>query len=251
LTLARNPYLLTCLIILHQKSPGVELPENPGSLFQLLTEYLWNRELIRQTRGWFPFHEAEARFAILAFKMIEEDRPTSVPRLYVSEIFGGDDAVHCGVSANILDVAGDQIKFHHQLMQEYFAAVQLYRLGSGHLPVQLEPKWSEVVIALCGIADDPDTIVLEATKTDPYLAGRCIESGVTVSAEIRERIIDDLNQELDSSVPAIKSQQREQTPQMSWSSQMMMEDAVDDYFGRYVKDLSELLHKIQQARISR
>ena len=205
--MAQNPYLLMCLIILHQSSPAGKLPLNPGSLFYRLAEYLWNRERIRQTRGWIPFVEAEALFARLGFKMIEEDRPTSVPRHYANGILGGQDIIHCGVSANILENTGDQIKFYHQLMQDCFAGLHLYRMGSAHLVAQLGSKWSEAVIALCGIVPNPEAIVLDAIKSDVHLAGRCVDSGIAVSNKIRHRIVTKLNQELSSSGKVLVAQE--------------------------------------------
>lgn len=244
LSLARNPYLLTCLIILHQSSPNAELPSNTGSLFRRLAEFLWNRELIRQTRGWIPFVEAESRFAALGFKMIEDEMPTNVPRHYVKGILEGEDIIHCGVSASILDLTGDQIRFYHQLMQEYFAAVQLYRMGSGHLPDQLEPKWSEVVIALCGIADNPESTVLEAARADPYLAGRCVESGIAVSDETRKRIFAELIQEHESWLEAYKRQELQKRPEMSSRDHMLIEDQIDHSWSLYGANPSELLSNL-------
>jgi len=96
-----------------------------------------------------------------------------------------------------------------------------------------------------------ETVVLEMAKKDPYIAGRYVERGIAVSVESRERIVAELNEELWSSAEPIKRRYLEEHPDMSWSSQKMMEDAVDDYFGRHVSDLAELLVKIGSARASR
>jgi hypothetical protein len=143
------------------------------------------------------------------------------------------------------------IRFIHQLMQEYFAAVHFNRLYSGRVPDRLESKWSEVVIALAGIAAEPEETIRDLFKSDPYLAGRCVASGIAVSDEIHQRIIQELNQELESSIEPIKRRERQRLEPMSRSSQMRMEDAIDDYFGRHIDDIGELLRRIQVARRAR
>lgn len=77
--LTRNPYLLSALVYLFERSPEHDLPRNAGKLFQGLARALWEREGKRGAAGWVPYHEAEPGFAALAFDMIEEDRGTAVP----------------------------------------------------------------------------------------------------------------------------------------------------------------------------
>jgi hypothetical protein len=60
--------LLTCLLVLHRDAPDGELPRNMGALFRRLVRYLWGREQSRQTRGWVPFEQGEARLASFAFQ---------------------------------------------------------------------------------------------------------------------------------------------------------------------------------------
>ncbi len=191
-SLARNPYLLTCLMVLYEDT-GQSLPRNLGLVFHRLAQFLWSREFKRQTRGWLPFDETQARLADLAFAMIEEDCPTSVPRSYVLnrlDIAGlGEGLLNAARSATILESDGNEIRFSHQLMQEYFAAVrfgqvdvdtrikqQEFRTGDRFSPGYWGPiagKWDEVVMAACGLNSDADQLISAIAQKNVFLAARC------------------------------------------------------------------------------
>jgi HEAT repeat protein len=212
LPLAQNPYMLSALIFLFEHTADGALPRNAGTLVRGLARALWEREGKRHTRGWVPFEKAEAVFARLAFAMIDEDRATAVDEDYVLRLLGSNDLLVAGFSATYFNRDGDSIRFYHQLLQEYFAAVGLraaglesrlegasYQFLPGGVrpdpfewPARVASKWDAVIIALCGIVENPDEVIVSVLKTDPSLAAGCAASGVLLDPETRRKTIDRL-----------------------------------------------------------
>jgi len=209
LPLARNPYLLSCLIVLFENAPTGGLPTNTGALFRRVARALWEREGKRGTPGWIPFEQAEPAFGTLAFAMIDEGLGTAVPEEYAMGKLAAPLLLAVGESASYLTRDAGTVRFYHQLLQEYFAAVGLGKAGVesrlagasySSLPggVRMDPllwpsrgatKWDEAIVALCGIVDDPSELVSEVLKGDPSLAGRCVETGILLNPETRSKTI--------------------------------------------------------------
>lgn len=222
------------------KAASDELPRNTGELFKGLVRTLWSREEKRKTPGWVPFAEMEKAFSKLAYTMTDENKPTEIalwwtwlqvkPRplalnmlLPALGIMGASGAtkpmmdaiarfmpgavslVHAGRAATLVDIRGatptdQQVRFYHQLMQEYFAAEEALRRGVIAL---MEPavisqnrrvaqKWDQVIIAACGVSSDPEKLILQIADKDPYLAAECAESGVTLSQETARKVVEKL-----------------------------------------------------------
>lgn len=199
--LARNPYMLGALTYLYEKSPDGELPSNTGALFQALVRRLWERERQRQTLGWIDFKDMEEKFGRLAFNMIETNLSVASSLQEVKDYLGDDFLLQIGQSANLIEIQDNKLRFYHQLMQEYFAAVGLGILGiqkrvkppefdrSTLEPKRKAGKWDQVVIAYCGIMNDPDSVVRFLNKIDPWLGAACIGSGANISENvIRENV---------------------------------------------------------------
>ncbi len=210
--LARNPYLLATLIYVFKHDPKTTLPQNTGELFKGLARTLWERENKRKTTGWVAFPEMEKAFARLAYSIIDKNMPVDVdmrwallrlanlPAFYPLPI---PDKFHsllnAGRAASLVDVRGKpaRLRFFHQLMQEYFAAEEALRYGVTKLmqpPVvnqnrRIAQKWDQVIIAACGIAPDPDAILMEIASKDFYLAAECIASGIKVRQETVQKIV--------------------------------------------------------------
>jgi len=202
--LVRNPYMLGVLIYLYEHSPSRTLPTNNGALFSRLASALWERERQRNSPGWIPFAQAEQAFGNLAFSIIDENQPVDVPLDYALSRLGDRTLLQLGESANFLTVASEQVHFYHQLMLEYFAA---RAMPSARLEGDLEQpefrldgplasKWEQVIIALCGITPDPDALVGRLAARNPYLAARCVGSGIQVSAAVRQEIEKQLREDL-------------------------------------------------------
>lgn len=217
--LARNPYLLSALIIVFEQSAGGTLPGNTGTLFRGLARALWEREGKRGAPGWVPYSAAEPAFASLAFAMVDEQRGTAVPQAYAAEKLGGSALLLAGISASYLARDGESgtVRFYHQLLQEYFAAVRLREVGVdsrlaapsySYIPGgvrDIDPltyrsragtRWDEVVVALCGIVDEPDGLISRVLTRDPALAARCVASGVLLDSATRRKTLDRLLQAL-------------------------------------------------------
>jgi hypothetical protein len=200
--IARNPYLLTCLIVLHRNSPDGELPRHMGLLFGRLVKQLWERERLRQTRGWVPYAEAEAWLGAIAFRMIDENLSTTLLKGAARTTLD-DDLLHVCASANILVVEDHGVRFYHQLLQEYFAAVEIERVGPDaviaarevlitnqwRLGVQAPHRWDEVLVALCGITSDIDGVLGKISERDLDLAARCLGSEVQASVATWQAVL--------------------------------------------------------------
>jgi hypothetical protein len=185
------------------------LPRNNGTLFRRLTTVLWEREQKRRTPGLIPYEQAEARFASLAYTMIDESRPTDVARDFAIAHIGDPWLLQAGIGASFFEATNDKIHFYHQLMLEYFAGVQLLRVGVGERvrsPTFVGPDafstlsgvrrnagaWDQAIIAACGIAPNPDAMVSSVATANPYLALECLASGVLVSDSVRIALLHSL-----------------------------------------------------------
>lgn len=199
--LSRNPYLLTALMVIYRSMPNSILPRNTGLLFKYLVQTLWERERQRQTQGWVPFDKMEEAFSYIAFTMIKTEMPTQVSDEWILQQFKGEkwqdwsvttllNLLHVGHSANLLEVSHSGVRFYHQLVQEYFAALSLTNLplhtvlkfpdvnAEGQRRVT---KWDQAIIALSGITMEADRTICAISTIDPFIAAACISSGVHVS----------------------------------------------------------------------
>jgi V8-like Glu-specific endopeptidase len=206
--LASNPFMLKALIhcYANNKSPFEILPQNKGQLSKRLVTSLWNREKELNWSEWIPYNEVESMFSELAFSMIENENLIEIPIIDAKK-YCSFEIMQIAQSANIIRIDNGKLKFYHQLMQEFFAAVELKRRGLSKTlkRPQIErgnrkdSRWDQVVIALCGICqkddllDNPDNIVNHAFKVqDPYLAAICIASGIQVNEATIEKTVKQL-----------------------------------------------------------
>lgn len=205
LHLARNPYLLAALTMVNEVSG--DLPTNTGALFKRLVTVLWERERLRQAPCWVPFEEMQQAFGQLAFSMIENRIALSVSVDYASYMMGSNSLFPCGQSANILVIDEEGLRFSHQLMLEYFAAIKLDQLElskvisepliyNGRAPT----KWDESIIALFGISKEPNALFKQLMEIDFYLAAQCIESGIDIAPENQLALITHLDNRLDGEI---------------------------------------------------
>lgn len=201
-SLMQNPYLLSALMIVFQNSPHGDLPRNNGALFRALVRALWKREQERHTLGWIPYEEMESHFAKLAFNVIDHQMPVDFDITYARSVVERDELLRTARSANLIEFTGDKMRFYHQLMLEYFAAIGLRTVGitaklskvnmvefyefatSNELTRKRAPTlWDQVIIALCGLIPNPNEYLLEIAQLDPYLALLCLQSGIKFSID--------------------------------------------------------------------
>lgn len=130
--LARNPYLLVVFAEIFRVAPGDELPNNTGMLFEKLVTSLWERERVRHTPGWTTISNMKDEFSRLAFAMIDGNMSTSVPVAFASKYVRSEGLLSAGHEAGILRLQDADVRFSHQLMQEFFAALRLSEVGLRH-----------------------------------------------------------------------------------------------------------------------
>src|SRR5262249_7817789 len=159
---------------------------NSGALFRALARALWARERQRGMHQ-LPFEPVESAFARLAYTLIDEDLPLDIPVEKATQQLGNEKLILLGVNANFLVQSGDQVRFYPHLILEFFAAVELNLRQipslfgpsaisySETLLNQLWEKWRQIVIALCGIATNPDEILKHLTTVSPLFAKQCID----------------------------------------------------------------------------
>ena len=215
--LARNPYMLAMLTTLYVIEKG-RLPRSRGLLFRKFVRVLWDREeRHREHSAWVPHEQMEYALGELAWAMIDKGAGTSAKREWAMEHLPGEVGDREGflkvaVSAQLLDEVGGEVRFYHQLMGEYFAAMALRRrfeagqdigavFGRPRIVVfglREVGKWDEVVVTLAGVLGelreaDASRFVGAVAEVNPFLALDCIEKGpAEVDDEARERVVDGL-----------------------------------------------------------
>lgn len=181
LALASNPYMLFMITQVFTQA-GV-LPPNRGLLFQTFIDYLLEK---RERLSTEQATQLKSRLANLAYAMQAEGEGTAFTLEQVLAHLKDGQMLYHARSASLL-AGGDQIRFTHQLLQEYFAAHHLQGLmtntkAEALFPMEnwLEPQgWEETLILLAGLYSDDCTPVIEwLMDAQPEVAVRCIvESG--------------------------------------------------------------------------
>lgn len=200
--LASNPYMLLMLTSVYAEQG--ELPENRGELFQLFVGTLLKRERIPENEQ-TPLTENLARVAYeMQIRRAPDDKDdaggalTVLPEDEVNAILG-ERMLYLAGSASILSV-GEQVRFTHQLLQEYFAAKHMdieFRAGRLKAADIWPPdrwwertNWEEAGILLAGLYSDDCTPIVEwVAEANPEVAARCVTlSGAGLAATTRERL---------------------------------------------------------------
>jgi len=214
LRLAANPYMLFMLLDVYQTYRA--LPANRGQLFDQFVETLLVREGLLgrdpATKAAIPRPAGMALLAALAELAFalqtqrtgrdkEEAAGTVLPVAEAARYLTTEQQYQA-VSANLLVIGGD-VRFAHQLLQEYFAARALRQRVFGNHTQQLaaaaiwqpdkwwQPtNWEETAILLAGLYSDNCTPVLDwLADAQPELAARCIvESGAYTPEETKQSL---------------------------------------------------------------
>ncbi|MBX7213033.1 MAG: SUMF1/EgtB/PvdO family nonheme iron enzyme [Thermoflexales bacterium] len=209
--LAENPYMLSMLVQVYRRNRNERLPANRASLFAEFIEVLLLRErLAERDKGSgtvaLPEHAARLldRLAGLAYAMQRSARAartdrdqdngkTATTAMALSEARRHLDetALSLAASASLITL-GDQVRFTHQLLQEYFAARKmLAEIEAGRLRAsELWPPdrwwersgWEEAAVLLTGMqADNCAPVLRWLAEANPEVAARCIlDSGADV-----------------------------------------------------------------------
>ena len=233
LSLAANPFMLTMIYQNWVAFEG-ELPSNRGELFEQFVNRLLRRErlLDPKTGVWRHTVEGErllAGLAELAWRM-QSDRSESaegssgdfgvltvVSREDAAEMIGGEVLLKKARDGTLLE-GDDEIRFRHQLLQEYFTARALERRLGDMSARELWPReawweragWEEACVLLAGFrSDDCGPIIRWLADTQPEVAAQCIEeSGAEVGG--RDALVEELH---DAWMPRLADIDREPAPE--------------------------------------
>ncbi|MFZ2879777.1 MAG: SUMF1/EgtB/PvdO family nonheme iron enzyme [Phototrophicaceae bacterium] len=230
LMLARNPYMLSMLAQVYENTG--ELPQNRGKLFERFVSTLFAREqIIRVDKVTKRENWADEAVDLLhslsdlAFEMQlrrseirdGEGDALTVFSFYDAERFLSQRQLYLANSASLLSV-GESVRYTHQLLQEYFAAVALRGrvfeqygsettyLAKDDLGLKASSiwkpdrwwertNWEESAVLFAGLFADDCTPVIEwLMDANPEVAADCIvRSGAKTPREtllrLRERWI--------------------------------------------------------------
>jgi len=191
--LARNPYML--LMLARVYADLGELPENRGELFRLFVETLLKRERVPDGEH-APLTEGLAKVAYVRQIRRADDKAgdalTAPPKEEVNAILG-ERLLYLAGGAGILSM-GEQARFTHQLLQEYFAARHMdQEIGAGRLKAsEIWPpekwwertNWEEAAILLADLySDDRSRVVEWVAEANPEVAAMCAARGGTELAK--------------------------------------------------------------------
>lgn len=177
--LARNPYMLLMLTSLYAEQGT--LPANRGQVFSQFVATLLRREQIALVEQ----ENLIQRLSRVAYTMQSQktgDKGAALTVLPQNDVKGllGERGLYLAGSSSILSI-GEQVRFTHQLLQEYFAAryMDLERLNAEDLwPIVgwwKRTNWEEAALLLAGLySDDPTPIVLWLKDAQPEIAAQCI-----------------------------------------------------------------------------
>lgn len=228
--LAETPLLLEMLCDVVQESPEGQLPQNRGQLFQKFVEQY---DQFKSSRT-LPISSDSRRFAPellqhLAFVMVQGDpdldpckaTPSwlTIPKTQAEKVLeicltGRVDSpaqkaktwLEDLLNYHLLQVASDpdQVEFHHQLFQEYYAAKQLLELFPYLDETKLKQdylnylKWYESLIVLAGLIKQPDQAV------------KLIRTALTVDWQLGAKLIGELPSQFQP--PAVEVLNKENLP---------------------------------------
>ncbi|MCK6580029.1 MAG: HEAT repeat domain-containing protein [Anaerolineae bacterium] len=196
--MARSPFYLSALTLIHSTAPDGELPRNMGALACRLVEVLWARAQSKDIPGGIPFESVRRGLETLAFDMAQSGRRVYLPIGLAEAHLHSAEALRVAVNAGLLDRDNGSVRFHHQLVQDYFAAREMERLGvEAHLPpprydangARMATAWDRAVIALMGCTHNPNGLIRRVLQIDAELAASCLASGIAVHEDIRAEVI--------------------------------------------------------------
>ncbi|MBI3909434.1 MAG: CHAT domain-containing protein, partial [Armatimonadetes bacterium] len=249
LELARNPLNLTIMAAIYRRDG--QLSQNRAGLLQRFSEILLEQAKKKcPAEEWLPAGIQRAALAALAYELGERSGfGTSVETVLALGIMPEQVQLHpnypavdappqqvlkLAAGAHILEMPGiapdstdrSSVRFYHQLLQEYFAALELRRRApqadaatqarwwrwpwrEAEMPLWNRPKdnydplpappptgWEETTILAAGLAQTPendDQLVRALLAVNPVLAGRCLHEGqARVAPEVRQVVIEAL-----------------------------------------------------------
>lgn len=210
--LCRNPFMLFMVCEAFEQLGS--LPPNRGALFAFFVDNLLRREEQNSQdtkRAWLDASIIRRGLAQLAYSMQQNKTGTEIPKEEALTILCEDLNTHDATlllklasAANLLEV-GDNVRFTHQLLQEYFASELLGKIMDDDLPASQfwlpedwwrSKGWEETAIILAGVRGDPEVVARWIAPAQPEVAFKALtESGIVlsladVSLQTREVLIE-------------------------------------------------------------
>jgi formylglycine-generating enzyme required for sulfatase activity len=193
--MARNPFMLWMLCSSYDKELD-KLPENRWTLFNDFAETLFERERV-------PVKEQKLladAISLVAYQMqtrrTSQEQGDALTVLQRSEVLNilDEDQLKIATRASILST-GEEIRFTHQLLQEYFAArhldeeINVRKLKAESLwPAKKwweRNNWEETTVLLAGLYNNDCTPIIDwIADANPEVAAICIKrSGANCPSE--------------------------------------------------------------------
>ena len=187
LALGRNPYMLVMLAQVY--AAHQRLPQNRGRLFAAFVATLLTREEKRCDPAHWPGAEAlRQALAQLAYAMQQAgERGTALDESWATAqitVAGhrATDLLYLATSATLLEWRSGTVRFVHQLVQEYFAAVALHNAWQAGADLgaywpqgwQMPSGWEETFVLLAGIMPTMTDLIGALLPVNPPLAARCM-----------------------------------------------------------------------------
>jgi formylglycine-generating enzyme required for sulfatase activity/DNA-binding SARP family transcriptional activator len=203
LGLVANPFLLinTIRVLDYRGEP----PSNRAELFQQFVDLLLSSARAGGRRiSWVDDEVLRSALAALAYRMQAERTGTAVAEEWAKAVLAEalvdcdpDQLLVCAASAQIIE-RGKSVRFVHQLIQEYFAAIEMgARVQASADPREYWPSdrwweptgWEETLLLCAGMLEDCSAVVRWLTPVQPTLAFRCAtESGSRCDADLLLRL---------------------------------------------------------------
>jgi HEAT repeat protein len=197
--LARNALFLAIMISIMQKSADEIIPTHRAHLLEHLAQALWQQEMHPHL---ISFEYALPHLSRLAFAMIDEDMPAYVPYDYARQHIGDTAILQKALDGNLFIMERGLLSFSHRWLRDYFATYRLMAeegLYTRLMRAQFTPegdrlpwKWDRTVYLCCALAGDPGKAVSEIAEVNPYLALECIASGIEISEQVQEEVVEHL-----------------------------------------------------------
>lgn len=190
--LAHNAFYLAIIVAMTQDIAQPDTPEHPGLLLNWLADHLWR--VGSHSGRLIEREEVFDRLSWLAASTLDDGLTTWTTHDYALDRCGSDAALQAALSARLLFMEGERVRFGHPLLRDYFAA--RYLLGDGvytrlmrasftQSGQRIPWKWDRAILFSSALSDNPSIVVREIAEVNPYLALDCLISGAVASEHIQ------------------------------------------------------------------
>lgn len=180
---ARNPLLLRMLT---KVAVSGDVPRNRGQMFKRFVSWILSRERKTQPTN---VETKEDILAHLAYQMrkagnIAVQKAVAIELIreklvQLSPGVGANDLFQELVENQLLKrTQNDEVRFFHELIQEYFAARELTRLfpldSNSITEVVSSALWEEPIILMAGFLPKKEELIQILTRTNLLLSAKCV-----------------------------------------------------------------------------